>query len=198
MENFKITPFDTSTAVTGYLRATVSVKGYWSTDVISLYIQRTWANDGQWNLTISHSSGGRDPKQVLEDADAEENFGLALVAAAKYGREVMSQDLELEKIYQEGRRLAREAQAAAEAAQKALVEADAPLGAEKALRLLDDLAKNGGHIRMFTRGYEVPVPVSVSLGRQTRFYIKGMSVSKANVLGTLAGASHRSTMIGQL
>lgn len=51
--------------------------GYWS-QVVSCRLQRDWQT-GKLETAISHSSGGRDPKEVSDDIDAETNFATAIL-----------------------------------------------------------------------------------------------------------------------
>lgn len=84
----------------------VTAEGYWSSDPISIYVNRNWMwskDDGDkhaWNITITHSSGGRDTNVVADDADAAENFAQALLLAVAEARKLHTLTDELEACFQ--------------------------------------------------------------------------------------------------
>ena len=113
MSNYTITPFDIANN-SGYLRAPVKVKGYWSNDVMTAYIQRqsAWTLDVgtefSWNASISHSSGGRDTAEVESDLDAALNFAEAMASLALYTKEFLDANItRLEETFMENRALAK-------------------------------------------------------------------------------------------
>ena len=61
----------------GYGTINYRIFGFWSHSSISINVGRSW-NDGEWNINISSSSGGRDTNEVENDMDAYRNFAAAL------------------------------------------------------------------------------------------------------------------------
>lgn len=119
------------------------VLGFWSEDVMTLYVSRKSARPAQgtertheWTCEISHSSGGRDPKDVADGLEAEVNFAQALIALAAVGMGIRQQADKLEAAFQR-QWAAQEVQLAEEARAKAeRVAADAMLGRDGAMSLL--------------------------------------------------------------
>ena len=195
MEKFEIIPFDMQSAGSAYMRATVKVHGYWSSDVISLYLRRNWAyaqpsgRDTMWEMTISHSSGGRDTKVVSCDMEAEENFGLALIAVSKYAREFFAANIdEIELRYQEERaREKQEMEAAKEAKRLAFIN-DVSLGYTEAEKLIATLMDDERRfIKALRRGTQDDfVNVRVRIGRNVRFTLNGVSIAKNKLMEFLS------------
>lgn len=131
----------------GRARVTVRIDGYWSSDPINLYVERKvdYRDEGKapvWEITMSHSSGGRLASQdgkhyrtedgyvaVADDLEAEANFGAALVAMAEFGRGLRACSAEFELAYQKAKREREEAR------QKA-IEADVPPTYQEALSFI--------------------------------------------------------------
>jgi hypothetical protein len=205
---FQITPFDFARVVEhGNARATVRVRGYWSADPITVFLDRHqhYAGGGvlgeaEWTVTTSHSSGGRDSSEVQSDIEASINFGSALVAAALYGRAVIEKDAAaLEAQYQlrlAERRAAHEAEVAAKQAE---IDADRALGDRGAKALLDLAVATTKHsgvmtvLQIFSRGQKDSRMATVSLSRGgiTQLNDYGSAQTRANFLLHLAKASHR-------
>ena len=87
---------------TGHIRVSFKVRGYWSSDSISVYGTRRFCDGNKWEFSISHASGGRDTKEVESDADAAMNFAAALHEAARVMRALELHVPELEAAYQRG------------------------------------------------------------------------------------------------
>lgn len=119
----------------------VKVKGFWSSDSINVYINRSMFADensangfsSAYKISVSHSSGGRDSKEVADDIEAEQYFGEALVGVTKFIREEIQPRLDMwERMYQEERAAERLAIEAAKKEQQAKIDADAEVGEQQA------------------------------------------------------------------
>jgi hypothetical protein len=190
--------------------------GYWSRDPITLYINRncTWSNDGhsvgEWRVELTHSSGGRstsptnkdgspNPECVVDDLEAEDNFGMALRAAAAYGREILQHTEALEAAYQAEQTRRQAERDAAKAAKLAAIEADAPLGLAAAKKLVA-VAKaqvqeycNTEVIRAYVRGQDNFMTVSVAKTTRTTWYWSGAMIGEDALIAKLAEMSNRTT-----
>lgn len=200
-------------------RATVKVgvDGYWSDDLITLYVERrvNWRAsdeaDVEWLCTMSHSSGGRltkaDDKHypapryraIADDLEAEECFGAALMHAAALGRLILQHKVEMECFYQQ-RRVELKAEAEAERQAKlAKIEADAPLGPVRAADMMRKAAEmavpyKDTNIMVWERGFDHAKLLSVSRRASTRWRYNGNPVSQAEARRLLAEASERSNI----
>ena len=119
----------------------VKVKGFWSNDSINLYINRRILEDtssqigfsSAYNISFSHSSGGRDKNEVPDDVDAEQYFGEALIGVAKFVREEIQPRLAMwERLFQEERAAERAEIEAAKKEQQAKIDADQEVGEQQA------------------------------------------------------------------
>ena len=97
----EITPYDLKEiAASGYGTINIKPVGYWS-GTVALYIRRKrdWTPEGttiHWEISLSHSSGGRDTNEEPDDLIAEEHFANAILHAAALGRELRDHDFETE------------------------------------------------------------------------------------------------------
>lgn len=119
----------------------VKVKGFWSNDSIHVYINRSMFADEKsatgfssaYKISVSHSSGGRDTGEVVDDVEAEQYFGEALIGVAKFVREEIQPRLAMwERMYQEERAAERLAIEAAKKEQQAKIDADPEVGEQQA------------------------------------------------------------------
>jgi hypothetical protein len=198
MNAFTITPFELESAISGHMRAGVKVYGYWSSDPITVYCRRTYsstATENLWEVEVSHSTGGRDPKQVESDTQAAKNFGAALIAAAEYAEQFITENAEkCEQVYQDNlARVRREAEEIKIANQKA-VDEDPRLGVPQAYAMVAEL-EEGKMVRMYPRGSSYPKLVTCSKGFKTLFYVGGSRVARKDVLDTLVNASVRTEAV---
>ena len=140
----------------------VKVKGFWSNESIHLYINRRILEDtssqtgfsSAYNISISHSSGGRDKNEVPDDVDAEQYFGEALIGVAKFVREEIQPRFPMwERIYQEERAAERAEIEAAKKEQQAKVDADTEVG-EKEAKVCAYMLRGGviSEVVLFERG----------------------------------------------
>ncbi len=193
--NFEINASNIETSVrSGYARATVKVKGYWSGDSITLYLERGRFGSKEWGISISHSSGGRDTKEVQCDIAAETNFGQALVAIAQYARELKARFPEFEAQYQEYvAELKAESVRLAEV-RDGRIAAYEPVGDAIAKNLADQLFF-GQALKARVRGWDESystVTFSKSLRGKTMFYVGGSVTSKKVFISKLAEMSKSS------
>jgi hypothetical protein len=202
----------------GSARVTAKVAGYWSSDVITLYIERKidWStrsvapSPAVWTCTMSHSSGGRLTElsdnypaehytAVADDLDAEMNFGAALISLSQFGRELANHFDTLEAAYQERHAELKAERDAEKAAKQAAVEADAPLGVPAAKKLVA-VAKaqvqeycNTEVIRAYVRGQDNFMTVSVAKTTRTTWYWSGTMIGEDALIAKLAEMSNRTT-----
>ena len=191
----------------------VYVHGFWS-DVITIYVRREQKycssmshlpypeHPSEWTFSISHSSGGRDKNDGLDDLEAETNFAMGLLAAVQHARLLRSQTAALEAAYQLRRaeeERKEEERAAAAAASKA---ADAPLGVDKAAELLRLMAvgtdrRTDLQLRAWERGSDkYPTVFTSKMGRDgvVRFFKAGIMLSRHKAEQDLATFSVRTTL----
>lgn len=199
---------------TGHGMLEAKVRGFWSSDVITVRINRniSLADEGGWTFSTSHSSGGRDLKAVADDLEAELCFSQAIAAIVEHAsriREFYTDTLEHFWNKQRAEQQAdRERKAAAAAA---AVAADMPLGVEGAQRLFDemlsivnknaaeDVLKIGQHsctAHLFDRGsWSHNVLEARSTFGGIRWNIDGDPIAKRALLEKLANMSHRCKII---
>lgn len=79
------------------------VKGFWSSDTITVYCQTQFYGDRKINFTISNSSGGRDTDELEFDEDAYEMKAAALLDACKLVRDLKSNEDKIMQYYAEYR-----------------------------------------------------------------------------------------------
>jgi nucleotide-binding universal stress UspA family protein len=185
----------------GYGRVEVRVHGYWS-DVITLYVNRKGWDDSQpnWEVSLSHSSGGRDPKVVECDLEAESNFATTLLATAEYGKTLKARFGEFEEMYQAERKKERLALEAEKAASQKLVDADAPLG-EKAAKVLafrlanQTNAWDADTVVIVKRGSSDSdrwtSTLTARLGKKVSYMLNGNRISRDEAVQYLSNSSHR-------
>lgn len=165
----------------------VKVLGYWSTDVITIYVNRDFVwqeKSAKWVCSISHSSGGRDTKEVASDLDASTNFGCALIKASNIGREILFDQDKLEAAYQERMAEIRAESERKEAEEQAALDADPAMTKKQATALLalasKVIAPNAKMcVRFIARGNLGPEEVfKITRGVNNRsFYYQGVRVS---------------------
>ena len=198
----------------------VRVNGYWSDDPITLRVERRidWtlgAEDrvGTWRCELSHSSGGRlthDDKKhyqhpsyvhLADDLEAEACFGSALIAASRFGLEILAHTDTLEAAYQERKAEDREAARVAKEVKQALIDNDPPIGDVRAARMIDELAINLGmckevHVELYERGSERRLGLlSIARGARLNYYWCGRRVAKGVAIKGLSRMSDRSTVV---
>ena len=119
----------------------VKVKGFWSSESINVYINRSRIADenvsgfsSAYKISVSHSSGGRDSKEVADDVEAEQYFGEALIGVTKFIREEIQPRIPAwERMFQEEERAAERADIeAAKKEQQAKIDADQEVGEQQA------------------------------------------------------------------
>lgn len=197
MTNFTILPYDLEEiGRSGHGTINCQIKGYWSSSPITLYINRNFYGSEQgWKVTISHSSGGREPKEVESDMDAAINFADAMRAMATVGHDLMApiSILQLETFHKLEREVRRAQDEAEKAALAAKVEADPPMGELAAKQIVLQMSEGALKIvRFYLRGSDARfVTVSVSKREKTKFYVNGQSSAKLSVIATLTGLSTR-------
>ena len=177
----------------------VKVHGFW-TDVISIWVQRDWLDRGNWKVTISHSSGGRDTKVVASDAEAERNFAYALLEAANVV-DMINENIHLvEAGFQ--RRSAEYKQEVELAKQKLeeKIAADPELGYRRAKEMIERISADDATCRsivIYQRGADRHDYLRARVGMKTRFYFNDDSISKQAAIEMLSQASVRSNLKDQ-
>ena len=161
---FSITSRDVLTQIeeNGSARITYKVDGFWSSEQLTVYIDRRWGNE--WRITYSNSTGGRDTDCGLTDSEACFNFGSAMFDASEkmdyWTNEVEKLDCALAKYntaikakWDEEKKLREEKRKAEAIAQAEKEAVDAPyiLDVEDATRLVEKMANNTGVCSYFRR-----------------------------------------------
>lgn len=201
MSNYTIEKFDISQS-SHRLVSRVKIKGYWSSDSITAYINREmrWdsnysATTPEWKVSMSHSSGGRDTKEVADDLEAELNFAEAMTALALYVRDFLSTNLEkLEAAYQAEilEMKQREADRLKEIAER--IAADALLSKDTVDNLLAALTYRT-QIKAYSLGGTRPVYITLANNNNKTYRLNGERVAKRRVLEVLNSASIRTEFV---
>ncbi len=141
----------------------VKIKGFWSSESINVYINRSLfigekSADGfssAYKISVGHSSGGRDSKEVADDVEAEQYFGEALIGVAKFIREEIQPRIPAwERMYQEERVVKRLAIEAEKKEQQAKIDADPEVGEQQA-KVYAHMIRGAviNEVILFERGY---------------------------------------------
>jgi hypothetical protein len=176
----------------------VKVFGYWSSDTITIYARVDYFRGNGLKIDMTHSSGGREPKEVVCDIQAEENFGIALQGAAVVARQIQAMGPEVmteHGIYK------AELEAYAKTEQDAK---DAAVAADPSMLLGDaqrvvEAAKAGLKFKLFKRGETEAAYTLYRSGRlfylsiQDVYYSSDMAIGKYKLLTKLCGLSARYT-----
>ena len=181
----------------GYSTIKFKVHGYWSGDSITIYVRQDfYSTKAAVDLTITHSSGGRDKNEVECDGEAAKNFGLAMIRAGEILKYIQSNKELVSRIEKkrEEQRIAREE---AEKRKQAEIEADAPMGIEaakvvvdKMIRMLPKQPGSSVEYVYYNRGDNFPYTVTLTRGRSNgTFNFHG---GRKGVTEMLAEKSHRS------
>jgi len=135
-ETFTIHKPETFKNFSGRMNIPVSVKGYWSNSSIEITISRDhWGDEDGMNYSVSHSTGGRDNKEVPSDVAAALNFGYAMIAAVEYAKELKEQEEFLISEHDKFKEAARKRQAKEAAARQAIIDADSLIGYDGAVAI---------------------------------------------------------------
>lgn len=179
-------------------RSSVSckVKGYWSSDSITLYVNRSYSS-ADWEISVSHSSGGRDKKEVASDVEASRYFAEAMVAMCDVADHILSQKDRLEAAYQAQLAEYRAEIEKERAEREAMIAADEELGETRAKEIVDQMVTNGNCVvEVFKRGEARAIRYEVKTYNNTMFYNNyDRRVSKAEVIAVLSSASVRSKIV---
>ena len=191
MTRYEITPFNLADiGYNGCGAIRTKVEGYWSQDVITLYIDRRYGSK-EWTVKLSHSSGGRDTKVVECDMEAEMNFAAALNAVAALGLDIKSTNMGmLEENYQrrikdDDERLEKE-----KAELAAAVANDKEIGIALARYKLDTMG-DFDSLKVFVRGTDKVRVFSLQHHVKKTFFLQGMRISKQEAIEALAKCSAR-------
>jgi hypothetical protein len=178
----------------GSMTFRVKVRGYWSRDSITIYVRRGSYGDTNWKIDISHSSGGRDSKEVESDVEAAMYFGEAMIGVAQYAKELESRFPEFEAKYQlyvaelrafhEQERLERER----------AVAADPELGETAAKQAIENLLTSQV-IKTTRRGDNWKIEFYKQIRGNISLYMNGVRISKKEAISTLAKMSSKNFQI---
>ena len=193
--NFELAPFNLADiGYNGYGAIRTKVRGYWSQDVITLYIDRKFGSK-EWDIRLSHSSGGRETTVVECDMEAEINFAEAIKVVAKIGLDIKNNQIALlEENYQKRVQDDKEKMAAEKAALDAAVAADKAIGIAFARYKLDTMG-DYDTLKVFVRGTDKVRQFSVSHRIKKTFTLQGMRISKQEAIEELAKCSTREVTI---
>lgn len=195
--NYQIS--DTSIEQLGSQRRTsvsCKIKGYWSSDSITLYVNRSYSS-ADWEVSVSHSSGGRDKKEVASDVEASRYFAEAMIAMCDVADHILSQKDRLEAAYQAQLAEYRAEIEKERAEREAMIAADEELGETRAKEIVDQMVTNGNCVvEVFKRGEARAIRYEVKTYNNTMFYNNyDRRVSKAEVIAVLSSASVRSKIV---
>lgn len=189
----------------GYYSIGFRPHGYWSTETIYLTIRRNFGHN--WEVSLSHSSGGRlatpdseryPPEKgyvaVASDLEAEANFGKSLIYLAEIGKTLTQYIPQLEEFHREKVEEYRTQREMEQAAKAALVEGDTPLTGTQAAQLIKDAkAQALGHklveIALYPRGGE---HFDILERTSSTWRYKGTRLHRDKILPLLLTMSHRS------
>lgn len=183
----------------GYSSIRIKVRGYWSGDSITVYIERTqpWhikeGEEPKWGAKISHSSGGRDTKEVESDIVAERYFAHALLGAADLAERILEQSTELEKFWLDEQMIRKEQIRLEKERQQEKFNADPALGLAAAAAMVEQVAIGPNrNIEVFERGAEHRRANAGAVVRhKTKFYFNGHTIAKKELINTLSCMSVR-------
>lgn len=167
------------------------VVGFW-TDVITMYVDRDYSTNG-WKINLSHSSGGRDTKEVESDIEAEINFANAIIAIAQFGKEIEQHFEEFETFYQAAMIKNRAEWEAEKKAKQELIDSDATMSEADAVSLIDAMTE-AKEIRAVVRGSDSFKTVTCVVGGNKTFYVSGKRMSKKDIIALLTASSHKSVI----
>ena len=205
MTKFTHTPYDIDAiARNGYGRITFKITGYWSNEMLTMYITEKYSFEGDnsnlyWDIEISPSSGGRDPKELKCNLLAAENYAAAINAAVEIGFDFKAAEDRMTKI----RELVRAEDAAYREDEKReivnAIAADHPLGEDTAARLVEKkitelkVSRKNVTIPFFTRGAKDNRHIYLELTPKGRvgIYDEHGRMSKDTTIAFLAKCSHR-------
>jgi hypothetical protein len=195
MTNFEIAPFNLADiGYNGYGAIRTKVRGYWSQDVITLYVEHQFGSK-EWGIRLSHSSGGRETTVVECDMEAEINFAEAIKAVAEIGLDIKNNQIAvLKENYQKRVQDDKEKMAAEKAALDAAIAADKEIGIALARYKLDTLG-DYDTLKVFVRGTDKVRQFSVSHRIKKTFSLQGMRISKQEAIEELAKCSARKVTI---
>ena len=200
-KQFEINPYNLlDIGSNGYGTISVRIDGYWSRDPITLYISREFRRtaEDEWKITLSHSSGGREPKQVKDDMDAAINFAAAISALATLGKEIRDQHTPvLEAAFQVRLTELRKADEDERAARAAKIDGDKPYGMSRATGIIESMYN--GHLDPLLYAYVRGSDTTKTLfeikrsqcGEKRLLYVGGNRVSKEKAISMLAAHSAR-------
>ena len=174
----------------------VTVVGYWSSDSITIRPQIVCGQNNKFEIEMTHSSGGRDRKEVECDIQAEENFGIALQGAAKIARQIQAMRVEVLAEFAIYEAELEAAGAAVRDAEAALIASDPSMLVGDALRIMESV-KAGSNFKIFRRG---ETEAAYTLYRSGRFFYlspeargSDVAIGKDKLLVLLTGMSARYT-----
>ena len=174
------------------------VEGFWSSDQITIYIDRRFGND--WKFTLSNSSGGRDSGEIKSDMVAYKNYAAAMTAMCDLGLDLQSERVlhDLEFSYQLRRDELRAEREAEKAAEQAAFDADLPMGEVGAAMLVEEMSLTGAYAHAFRRGQDYPSLVECVRREKTKYYFGGSIIAKKALIIKLAEFSARSRIPAEL
>ena len=183
----------------GHITVRYKVHGYWSSDSINLYIRRGWTGDHSWEFSISHSSGGRDDKEIKEDYEAVKNFSAALLDASELAKYLQVNSEMLEVAYQNYVEDMRKQDQEQELLRQKAIDEDPAMGMTEAEVEVDNLAiraRASGFSKMKVkiRGSDVWIPISAQCRERISFscvnrFGTAVRMNKKQLIEMVAGLS---------
>lgn len=135
----------------GYLDLTFGAEGYWSDSIFRLGVRRSWDNDGVWEVSLSHSSGGRDKDEVESDIEATKNFVSAYLAVATVAELIESNTDTLEEEYQRQEVIAQKRDEQLKREKQLRYDQDLPIGKLDAKHIVEKMIsdkKDGEEVKL--------------------------------------------------
>jgi len=182
----------------GYTNIKFKVKGYWSHEVINIYVEKdTFSED--LKIRVSHSCGGRDEKEVVEDSEAERYFAQAMLAACDEADKIRANSAEILATYDAYVAGIKAKIAATETARREAIENDMIIGETMATEIMACLKQQSRETfkksvsDMFRiRGSVNSITVSGEYnGRTTRWTLNGRSVKYADAIQAIAKCAEK-------
>lgn len=186
------------------------VPGYWSNESITIRVSRYWGAENSvdaWRIEVSHSSGGRDTNEIESDADAEEQFALALLKAVEVARELRTQIPAIHAAYLQQCEDWKREQALEDAEREQAIEADPAYTEHAAKALLEQMikdAKSGKRFKATLKGrgksaYKTELMVyMLAHNGFVMTTLAGQRRSKADIIAKLTQSSAANSTVEEL
>lgn len=200
----------------GYLSFAVQVHGFWSDDALTVYLKRRSKYrlnermevdevSPEYEVQVSHSSGGRDTDEVSNDITAARNYARALLAASDLGEFLLTNATRIECGHEAEMKMRKEQEEAAKRAAEQAIRDDRGCNAEEAEAVMAFASENPGREVMLRRRGDLSAVAAMPLlqarkGRDgsMRFWFEGQQVAAKMVPAKLEQAISARSLDGGL